>query len=52
VRLLFDANLSPRLTALLQDVFPGSVHVLEVGSLAADDNFHRMSFVRSHNAIV
>jgi predicted nuclease of predicted toxin-antitoxin system len=37
VRLLFDANLSPRLTALLQDVFPGSVHVLEIGNLAADD---------------
>jgi len=37
VRLLFDANLSPRLTALLDDVFPGSAHVLEIGTLAADD---------------
>jgi predicted nuclease of predicted toxin-antitoxin system len=37
VRLLFDANLSPQLAALLQDVFPGSVHVFEVGNLAADD---------------
>jgi predicted nuclease of predicted toxin-antitoxin system len=52
VKLLFDANLSPRLTALLRDVFPGSVHVSEVGNLAADDlsiskdsDFHRMSFV-------
>jgi predicted nuclease of predicted toxin-antitoxin system len=37
VKLLFDANLSPRLAALLRDVFPGSVHVSEVGDLAADD---------------
>ena len=37
MKLLFDANLSPRLAALLHDVFPGSIHVLEVGNLAADD---------------
>jgi predicted nuclease of predicted toxin-antitoxin system len=37
VKLLFDANLSPRLTALLDDVFPGSTHVLDIGTLAADD---------------
>ncbi len=37
VRLLFDANLSPRLAALLRDVFPGSAHVSDVGHLAADD---------------
>ena len=37
MKLLFDANLSPRLTTLLRDVFPGSAHVSEVGGLAADD---------------
>jgi predicted nuclease of predicted toxin-antitoxin system len=37
VKLLFDANLSPRLIALLHDAFPGSVHVFELGHLAADD---------------
>jgi predicted nuclease of predicted toxin-antitoxin system len=37
VKLLFDANLSPRLAALLSDIFPGSAHVFEVGNLAADD---------------
>jgi predicted nuclease of predicted toxin-antitoxin system len=37
VKLLFDANLSPRLAALLHDVFPGSVHVADVGHLAAED---------------
>jgi predicted nuclease of predicted toxin-antitoxin system len=37
VKLLFDANLSPRLTALLRDVFPDSAHVSDFGHLAADD---------------
>ncbi len=37
MKLLFDANLSPRLVAPLRDIFPGSVHVFEVGDLVADD---------------
>ena len=37
MKLLFDANLSPRLAALLHDLFPGSAHVSEVGGLADDD---------------
>ena len=37
MRLLFDANLSPRLVSSLADAFPGSVHVFEIGSLAEDD---------------
>lgn len=37
VRLLFDANLSPRLVSSLSDVFPNSAHVSDVGRLAADD---------------
>lgn len=37
MKLLFDANLSPRLAALLRDVFPGSVHVGDVGHLSSDD---------------
>jgi predicted nuclease of predicted toxin-antitoxin system len=36
-RLLFDQNLSPRLSALLIDVFPDSLHVRDVGLAAADD---------------
>jgi predicted nuclease of predicted toxin-antitoxin system len=35
--MLFDENLSPRLPALLAGVFPGSVHVRDVGLKAADD---------------
>ncbi|MCY3547043.1 MAG: DUF5615 family PIN-like protein [Gemmatimonadetes bacterium] len=35
--LLFDENLSPRLVADLSDVFPGSVHVRDVGLARATD---------------
>lgn len=37
MKLLFDQNLSPRLVALLADVFPGSLHVRQGGLERADD---------------
>ena len=37
MKLLFDANLSPRLVASLSDLYPGSAHVFDHGSIAADD---------------
>jgi len=37
VKLLFDENLSPNLVIRLADIFPGSLHVREVGLQAADD---------------
>lgn len=37
MKLLFDQNLSPRLTRLLSDIYVGSVHVREVGLRDADD---------------
>ena len=37
MKLLFDQNLSQRLAALLADVFPGSVHVRDLGLASADD---------------
>ena len=37
MKLLFDQNLSPRLVPALADVYPGSVHVREVGLRDADD---------------
>jgi len=37
VRLLFDQNLSPRLVEFLQDLYPGSTHVRDVGLASADD---------------
>jgi predicted nuclease of predicted toxin-antitoxin system len=37
VKLLFDANLSPRLETRLQDLFPDSTHVFSCGDIAEDD---------------
>jgi predicted nuclease of predicted toxin-antitoxin system len=37
VKLLFDQNLASRLVAQLVDLFPGSVHVRNVGLAASDD---------------
>lgn len=37
MKLLFDENLSPRLVRLLNDLFPNSAHVRDVGLKAADD---------------
>jgi len=37
VRLLLDQNLSHRLVSSLSDIFPGSVHVRDVGLAEADD---------------
>ena len=37
MKLLFDENVSPRLVAGLSDVFPGSVHVRDVGLARATD---------------
>ena len=36
--LLIDENLSTRLPGSLQDVFPGSLHVREVGLESTDDD--------------
>lgn len=38
MKLLFDQNLSPRLVALLGDVFAGSLHVRQAGLDRADDD--------------
>ncbi len=37
MKLLFDQNLSHKLVDLLIDVFPGSVHVRQIGLREADD---------------
>ena len=37
MKLLFDENLSFRLVKALEDVFPGSAHVRDVGLLGAED---------------
>jgi predicted nuclease of predicted toxin-antitoxin system len=38
VKLLFGQNLSPFLCRSVQDLFPGSVHVREIGLLRATDS--------------
>jgi predicted nuclease of predicted toxin-antitoxin system len=38
MKLLFDQNLSPHLICLVEDLYPGSIHVREVGLRAAEDN--------------
>jgi predicted nuclease of predicted toxin-antitoxin system len=38
MKLLFDQNLSPRLTRLLADIYADSVHVREMGLRDADDS--------------
>jgi len=38
VKLLFDENLSPRLPAVLADVYPASAHVHQCGLGSADDS--------------
>ncbi|MFY9269067.1 MAG: DUF5615 family PIN-like protein [Candidatus Manganitrophaceae bacterium] len=37
MKFLFDQNLSPRLVKVLEDLYPGSVHVREVGLQKASD---------------
>jgi predicted nuclease of predicted toxin-antitoxin system len=37
LKLLFDQNLSPRLIRALQDLYPGSLHVRDIGLEAVDD---------------
>lgn len=37
MRLLFDQNLSPRLKRKLEGLFPGSLHVRDVGLATAED---------------
>ena len=38
MKLLFDENVSPRLSGLLADEYPGSTHVREAGLTGAADN--------------
>ena len=38
MKLLFDQNISPRLIAMLEGLFPGSAHVRDVGLASAADD--------------
>jgi predicted nuclease of predicted toxin-antitoxin system len=47
VKLLLDENLSPRLVSLLGDLFPGSLHVHDVG-LGGDDDGAVWRYAKAH----
>lgn len=51
MKLLFDQNLSFRLTRALADVYPGSAHVRDHGMGASDDAIV-WAFAREHGFIV
>ena len=51
MKLLFDENLSPRLVAGLSDIFPGSVHVRDVGLARAND-VAIWDYARDHNLTI
>ena len=51
MKLLFDENLSPRLVAGLSDIFPGSVHVRDVGLARAND-VAIWDYARNHNLTI
>ena len=38
MKLLFDQNLSPSLSGLLAEIYPGSVHIREIGMRDATDS--------------
>ena len=51
MKLLFDENVSPRLVGGLSDVFPGSVHVRDVGLARATDAAIR-AYARDHDLTI
>ena len=51
MKLLFDQNLSPRLPLLLRDLYPGSVHVRELGLKDAEDAAI-WDYARTHGFVI
>lgn len=49
--LLFDENLSPRLTRLLAPVYPGAEHVFEIGLGSASDT-EIWAYATAHERII
>jgi predicted nuclease of predicted toxin-antitoxin system len=48
---LFDENISPRLVTALEDLYSGSLHVVQA-SLASKDDLHVWEFARDSGFIV
>ena len=51
MRLLFDQNLSPRLKEILRDLYPGSIHVRDIGLESADD-ITVWAYARDHDFVI
>lgn len=51
MRLLFDENLSYRLVSLLDDVYPDSVHVRDVGLVGSSDE-RVWAYAREHGLVI
>lgn len=51
MKLLFDQNLSPHLPKLLAELFPGSVHVRNIGLRDAPDN-SIWEYARKHGFVI
>lgn len=51
MRLLFDENLSPKLSSRLSDLFPNSLHVRDIGMKATNDPLV-WNYAKANNLIV
>ena len=51
MKLLLDENLSPRLTELLSDLYPNSVHVHQLGLGAANDS-DIWEYAKTHSLVI
>ena len=51
MKLLFDANLSPRLVERTRDAFPGSTHVFDCGAIHGDDG-QIWGYAKRHGLVI
>jgi predicted nuclease of predicted toxin-antitoxin system len=52
LKLLFDANLSPKLVDRLAELFPGSTHVFDTGSRAVYAGRSGLEYARSNGFVI
>jgi predicted nuclease of predicted toxin-antitoxin system len=52
LKLLFDANLSPKLVGRLAELFPGSTHVFETGLARFTSDETIWEYARSHGFVI
>jgi len=52
LKLLFDANLSPKLVTRLAELFPGSMHVFETGLASFTSDRTIVEYARTNGFVV